>query len=86
MATHSCILAWRIPGTEEPVGLPSVGSHRVGHDCCDLAAVAAVFEKLSKRLQPFLSMSVLSVVVYFTHGWELNPISYVILVLCHNTF
>ena len=30
MATHS--LAWRIPGTEDPVGLPSMGSHRVGHD------------------------------------------------------
>ena len=32
MATHSRILAWRIPGTGEPGGLPSVGSHRVGHD------------------------------------------------------
>ena len=32
MATHSSILAWRIPGTEEPDGLPSMGSHRVGHD------------------------------------------------------
>ena len=32
MATHSSILAWRIPGTEDPGGLPSVGSHRVGHD------------------------------------------------------
>ena len=32
MATHSSILSWRIPGTEEPVGLPSMGSHRVGHD------------------------------------------------------
>ena len=32
MATHSSILACRIPGTEEPVGLPSMGSHRVGHD------------------------------------------------------
>ena len=32
MATHSSVLAWRIPGTEEPNGLPSVGSHRVGHD------------------------------------------------------
>ena len=32
MATHSSILAWRIPGSEEPVGLPSMGSHRVGHD------------------------------------------------------
>ena len=32
MATHSSVLAWRIPGTGEPRGLPSVGSHRVGHD------------------------------------------------------
>ena len=32
MATHSSILAWRIPETEEPGGLPSMGSHRVGHD------------------------------------------------------
>ena len=32
MATHSSTLAWRIPGTEEPSGLPSMGSHRVGHD------------------------------------------------------
>ena len=32
MATHSSVLAWRIPGAEEPVGLPSVGSHRVRHD------------------------------------------------------
>ena len=32
MATHSSVLAWRIPGTVEPSGLPSMGSHRVGHD------------------------------------------------------
>ena len=32
MATHSSILAWRIPGTGDPGGLPSMGSHRVGHD------------------------------------------------------
>ena len=32
MATHSSVLAWRIPGTVEPDGLPSMGSHRVGHD------------------------------------------------------
>ena len=32
MAIHSSVLAWRIPGTEEPGGLPSMGSHRVGHD------------------------------------------------------
>ena len=41
MATHSSVLAWRIPGTGEPGGLPSLGSHRVGHEGSDLAAVAA---------------------------------------------
>ena len=41
MATHSCVLAWRIPGTGEPGGLPSTGSHRVGHNWSDLAAAAA---------------------------------------------
>ena len=41
MATHSSVLAWRIPGTGEPGGLPSTGSHRVGHDWSDLAAAAA---------------------------------------------
>ena len=43
MATHSSVLAWRIPGTGEPGGLPSMGSHRVGHDWSDLAAAAAAF-------------------------------------------
>ena len=41
MATHSSVLAWRIPGTGEPGGLPSMGSHRVGHDRSNLAAAAA---------------------------------------------
>ena len=41
MATHSSVLAWRIPGTGEPGGLPSMGSHRVEHDWSDLAAAAA---------------------------------------------
>ena len=41
MATHSTFLAWKIPGTGEPGGLLSMGSHRVGHDWSDLAAVAA---------------------------------------------
>ena len=36
MAIHSSILAWRIPGMEEPGGLPSMGLHRVGHDSSDL--------------------------------------------------
>ena len=42
MATHSSVLAWRIPGTGEPGGLPSMGSHRVGYNLSDLAAAAAV--------------------------------------------
>ena len=39
MATHSSVLAWRIPGTGEPGGLPSMGSHRVRHNWSDLAVV-----------------------------------------------
>ena len=41
MATHSSVVAWRIPGTEEPGGLPSVVSHRVRQDSNNLAAAAA---------------------------------------------
>ena len=47
MATHSSVLAWRIPGTGEPHGLPSMGSHRVGHDWSDLAAAAAGIPRAS---------------------------------------
>ena len=43
MAAHSNVLAWRIPGTVEPDGLPSMGLHRVGHDWSDLAAAAATY-------------------------------------------
>ena len=42
MATHSSVLAWRIPGTGKPGGLPSMGSHRVRHDRSDLAAAASI--------------------------------------------
>ena len=45
MATHSSALAQSIPGTAEPGGLPSMGSHRVGHDLSDLAAAAAEKKK-----------------------------------------
>ena len=53
MATHSSVLAWRIPGTGEPGGLPSMGSHRVGHDWGDLAAAAAssTYQVLSLIIQ-----------------------------------
>ena len=43
MATHSSVLAWRIPGTGEPGGLPSMGSHRVGHDWSYLAVAAMMW-------------------------------------------
>ena len=46
MATHSSVLAWRIPETGEPGGLPSMGSHRVGHDWSDLAAALAIFQAM----------------------------------------
>ena len=52
MATHSSVLAWRIPGTGEPGGLSSMRSHRVGHDWSDLAAAAAPSEIVSLFFQP----------------------------------
>ena len=57
MATHSSILTWRIPGTEEPGGLPSMGSHRVGHDCSDLAAAAAWLARTFIQRWSFLLFS-----------------------------
>ena len=57
--THSSSLAWRIPGTEEPGGLPSMGLHRVGHDCSDLAAAHNIIlipsRSISLLLPPFTS-------------------------------
>ena len=50
MATHSSILAWRIPGTGEPGRLPSMGSHRVGHDWSDLAVAAGGFSAICSRV------------------------------------
>ena len=49
MATHSSVLAWRVPGAGKPGGLPSMGSHRVGHDWSDLAAAAAYPISLKKN-------------------------------------
>ena len=50
MATHSSVLAWRIPGTGKPGGLSSMGLHRVGHDWSDLAAAASTYCILSTML------------------------------------
>ena len=52
MATHSSVIAWRLPGTGEPGGLPSMGWHRVGHNWSDLAA-----EVCSRETQ-FLRMGI----------------------------
>ena len=57
MATHSSVLAWRIPGTAEPGRLPSMGSHRVGHNWGDLAAVAARTSRMK---------------FYINSGWTLS--------------
>ena len=58
MATHSSVLAWRIPGTGEPGGLPSMGSHTVRHDRSDLAAAAA-----GQRMSCLHSVSPIRVVI-----------------------
>ena len=72
MATHSSVLAWRIPGTGEPGGLPSMGSHRVGHDWRDLAAAAhaskAMFKILQARLQQYVNHELPDVQAGFRKG------------------
>ena len=68
--THSSVLAWRIPGTGEPGGLPSMGSHRVGHDPSDLAAAPPPppHEK-PKRLYSSVLFSVSSLGQQHTWAW-----------------
>ena len=56
MATHSSVLAWRIPGMGEPGGLPSMGSHRVGHDRSDLAAAAAAERALRDKGEDYVKI------------------------------
>ena len=58
MATHSNVLAWSIPGTGEPGGLPSLGSHRIRHDWSDLPVAAAVVQKVPWILFKGMSISV----------------------------
>ena len=66
MATHSSVLAWRIPGTREPGGLPSMGSHRVGHNCRNLAAAADVEWELRICIPNKLSGNVAKTVSWIT--------------------
>ena len=56
MATHSSVLAWRIPGTGEPGGLLSMGSHRVGHDWSNLAAGAAAALFIVQLSHPYMTV------------------------------
>ena len=73
MATHSSVLAWRTPGTGEPGGLPSMGSHRVGHDWSDLAAAAA-----AALYSACMHICVLSHVWFFVTPWTVahqDPLS-----------
>ena len=57
MATHSSVLAWRTPETGEPGGLPSMGSHRVGHDWSNLAAAAVTVQTIDLSLARKQDMS-----------------------------
>ena len=71
MATHSSVLAWRIPGMGEPGGLPSMGLHRVGHDWGYLAAAASY---KWKQMVPILLCSLVSlnavpVIFIYTLAW-----------------
>ena len=73
IATHSSIIAWRIPGTEEPGGLPSMGSHRVVHDWSDLAAAATHASKVmlkipQARLQHDVNCELLDIQAGFRKG------------------
>ena len=66
MATHSSVLVWRIPGTGEPSGLPSVGSHRVGHELSDLAAAAAAWGKEKNKDDRSLAWTIGKMELLFT--------------------
>ena len=74
MATHSSVLAWRIPGTGETGGLPSMGSHRVGHNWSDLAAtVAGVVNFLGISVKPWSYLKLLHTLEYLQQN--LNSIN-----------
>ena len=77
MATHSSVLAWRIPGTGEPGGLPSPGSHRVGQDWSDLATAAAdsIFKSRDITLPAKVRLvkgMVFPIVMYGYESWTIK--------------
>ena len=76
MATHSSVLAWRIPGTGEPGGLPSMGSHRVGHDWSDLAAAEAAFTDKSINIVSTLYSASSCIKLLVVWSWTCDLIPY----------
>ena len=70
MATHSSVLAWRIPGTAEPGGLPSMESHRVGHDWSDLAAAAAAIVSFLGILISWIFTEYITYVIDHIYPWS----------------
>ena len=71
MAIHSSVLAWRISGTGEPGGLPSIGSHRVGHNWSDLVVVVVKMQShLVKHHSSISSVQSLSCVRLFATPWN----------------
>ena len=69
MATHSSVLAWRIPGMGEPGGLPSMGSHRVRHNWSDLAAAAAwmaTIKNMPPKSQNFRNTKLWKCFIYYS--------------------
>ena len=77
LATHSSVLAWRIPETGEPGGLPSMGSHRVGHDWSDLAAAAGYSVEFSLPLIVIILLQLVILDLKFSlsyYEWTLTAI------------
>ena len=68
MATHSSVLAWRIPGTGKPGGLSSIGSHRVGHDWSDLAVVVVTHFELDQCIQAWFKEMIYVLHTYSCHS------------------
>ena len=71
MATHSSVLAWRIPGTGQPGGLPSMGSHRVGHDWSDIAAAAVTTSDIEHLFMCLLASCIASLKKYLFKSFAL---------------
>ena len=76
MAPHSSTLAWRIPGTGEPGGLPTIGAHRVGHDWSNLAAAAAVVNNPPASAGDVRDTGVIPGLGQFLGGENGNPLQY----------